>query len=363
MKSISTKDLTADMVVAADVITTHGQLIVPRGSVLNDALIAKIGFYGINKIEIEELTPEMLSPTPEEDIRDASHYSTRIRKSPEFKSFQASYEKNLKILEKTYDAILREDYDSVDLDYLLDECTALFQSNTTLDLFNKIHALDLDSTLYTSNLNVGLISRGMGRWLKYPKETLDILTLSGLLHDIGKLKVSPSILSKRGKLTDEEFAEIKKHAQYGRKLLKNVPGIDPRIVNAAVQHHERYDGSGYPMELEGAEIDPIAATVAIADVFEGMTAVRAHKNSQSLFSVIETFEDNGLQKYDPKIILTFLERLANAYQNRTVILSDDRRCRIIYINKGKLSHPIVEFEDETTLDLSKNLHLHIKSVI
>lgn len=378
MKSLQVHELQKDMVVASDIITQHGQLIAQRGSVLTDALITKLGFYGIDRVNIEELTPDMLTtavapaPVPvatstvsAEELaqRDAAHYSARIKKSDSFKAFKDVYLKNLALLEATYENIVQEEYDKVDLNSLLHECTDLFQSKTTLDLFNIIHALDVEDSLYTCNLNVGLISRGIGRWLKFPKESLDLVTLAGLLHDIGKLMIPPSIMEKKGKLTDSEFETVRRHSMYGRKLLKDLPGIDQHIINAALQHHERYDGSGYPNKLAGNDIDPIAAIVAIADVYDAMTALRPHRKPLSPFQVIENFEDEGLQKYNPKYILTFLERLASAYQNRMVVLNDGRKCRIIYLNKGRLSRPIVEFEDKSTIDLSRSLDLHIAEII
>ena len=230
-------------------------------------------------------------------------------------------------------------------------------------MFHTIGSLECRGGIYSSNVNTALISRGIGRWLKFPKENLDIATLAGLFHDIGKISVPEHILNKHGKLAIEEFETMKMHTIYGQKLLKKIPGINISIVNAAMQHHERYDGSGYPMSLTGDEIDPYAAIVAIADVYEAMTAVRPQRKPLSPFQVIEAFEEDGFSKYNTKFILTFLGNIADAYQNRMVYLTDGRKARIIYINHNKLSHPVVELDTKETLDLSKETDLHILEVI
>lgn len=382
MKSLSLHELRPDMVAAEDIKTAHGQVIAAKGSKFSGGLITKLRFYGITLVPVEEdendaippVTPKAPAPVapppaPAPAVssgpveRDASTYSQRIKQSDSFVKFNDVYKKNISLLEVTFHNIKNREFDFLDIHSLVNECADLFQSKTTLDLLNIIHNLDIEDNIYTCNLNVALISRGIGRWLKFPKDALDILTLSGLLHDIGKILIPPEILNKPGKLTDEEFASIKKHPLNGQRLLRDVPGMDQHVINAAMQHHERYDGSGYPMGLMGDEIDPHAAIVAIADVYDAMTAVRAHREPLSPFQVIEAFENDGLSKYNPQYILTFLSRIASAYQNRMVTLNDGRTCRVIYINSGKLSHPIVEFEDGSTLDMSRKPDMHITAVI
>lgn len=372
MRNISVNDARPDMISANDIVTTHGQIIASRGAILSEGLIAKLRFYGIREITIVESPAELEETAPaavsveEPSIpleRDASTYTNRIKLSPEFQRFQELYAKNIAILEKTYNDIKTENFNDLDFIYLLANLAELMQKKTPLDLLNILHTLEGNDSIYASNINVAIISRGIGRWLKLPKGGLDIATLAGLFHDIGKISVPPEVLNKTGKLSAEEFDMMKKHTLFGQRLLKKIPGISSDIVDAAMQHHEKYDGTGYPMGLEGSEINPYAAIIAIADVYEAMTALRPHRKPLSPFQVIESFESDGLQKYNPQFILTFLNRIASAYQNRMVILSDERKARIIYINPGKLSHPIVEFEDKSTLDLSRSGGIYISEVI
>lgn len=372
MRTITLNEAKPEMITVSDLVTAHGQIIAKRGDVLTESLIAKLRFYGISEVQITEDPAEITAqpapapvavPEPVVIENDASSYVARTRKSPEFIQFQDTYKRNLDLLEKTYTDIKNEQFSNLDFDLLLANITTLIQKKTTLDLLNSIHTLEGVDNIYASNINVALISRGLGRWLKFPKESLDTATLAGLFHDIGKTAVPPEILNKTGKLTSDEFDMMKRHTLFGQRMLKKIPGISSAIVNAAGQHHEKYDGTGYPMGLMGDEIDPYASLVAIADVYEAMTALRPHRKPLSPFQVIEAFEADGLQTYDPKYILTFLRNIASAYQNRMVMLTDGRKARIIYLNSGKLSHPIVEFEDKSTVDLSRATDLHICEVL
>jgi HD-GYP domain-containing protein (c-di-GMP phosphodiesterase class II) len=103
--------------------------------------------------------------------------------------------------------------------------------------------------------------------------------------------------------------------------------------------------------------------IAIADVYDAMTAARAYRAPLCAFQVISNFEQDGYQKYHTKYILTFLKQIATTYQSNRVVLSDGRGCKIVMLNQNDLSRPIVQFDDMSCLDLSTNRDLHITSVI
>jgi HD-GYP domain-containing protein (c-di-GMP phosphodiesterase class II) len=145
-------------------------------------------------------------------------------------------------------------------------------------------------------------------------------------------------------------------------MLKAI-NADSRLCICALQHHERYDGSGYPRGLDSDEIDSFASIIAIADVYDAMTASRAYRAPKCAFQVIAAFEDDGVKKYNPKYILTFLERIANLYQNAEVVLSDGRIARVVYINTSRLSKPVVEDSEKNMVDLSRTPGLTITKIL
>jgi HD-GYP domain-containing protein (c-di-GMP phosphodiesterase class II) len=164
----------------------------------------------------------------------------------------------------------------------------------------------------------------------------------GQVHEFLGLKVGVVLNSMT---SEEEFATVKKHPALGYELLLS-QDVDVHVKNAALMHHERSDGSGYPSKLKGNQIDPYARMVAIADVYDAMTAARCYRGPLCPFCVIEMFETEGFQKYDVSILLPFLENVVNSCLQNRCLLNDGRKVTIIYINKEKLSRPVVQYGDE-----------------
>lgn len=371
MKEYQIDELKPGMITAAPVKTQRGQVIINEGIKLTNTLISRMDFYGIKSARIQDVVPTpppissgtLAEPqTPSDGVLANASYSQKVKNSQKFQRFQVDFALRANDLKICFDAFLNSG-GTVNKKELLQETASLisFQS-TTIEFFDMLHNMRLnnDST-YAHSLNVALISRMIGIWLDFSPEDLDTLTLAGLLHDIGKTKIPDEILNKQSKLTDEEFAMIKQHPQYGYDILKNQP-LDSHIKKAALMHHERCDGSGYPMGFTADEIDDYALIIAIADVYDAMTAARSYREPLCPFQVIAEFEKDGFQKYKPKYILTFLERIATAYQNNRVLLDDGRRAKIVLLNRNRLSKPLVQLDDGSYLDLDKS-PLFIKSLI
>lgn len=376
MKEYQTKDLLPGMVTAIPVRTKRGQLIINPNVELTRTLISRLEFYGIASVQITENkqvatpmeTPKdpayfpakspVSAPSP---VSDAS-YSQKLKSSPEFQRFQVDFTLRSQDLKNCFDAYL-SDGGTVNKEELLSKTISLVSpKQTTLDVFDMLHNMrQVNDSTYAHSLNVAIISRIIGKWLHFCNEELDTLTLAGLLHDIGKTKIPDEVLNKDGKLTDEEFQMIRNHPKYGYDILKSQP-LNSHIKKAALMHHERCDGSGYPMGLTMEEIDDYALIIAIADVYDAMTAARSYRAPLCPFEVIAEFEKDGLQKYKPKYILTFLENIANAYQNNRVMLSDGTSARIVLLNHRRLSKPLVQLDDGACIDLEKS-PLYIKAII
>lgn len=376
MKEYQTKDLLPGMVTAIPVRTKRGQLIINPNVELTRTLISRLEFYGIASVQITENkqvatpmeTPKdpayfpakspVSAPSP---VSDAS-YSQKLKSSPEFQRFQVDFTLRSQDLKNCFDAYL-SDGGTVNKEELLSKTISLVSpKQTTLDVFDMLHNMrQVNDSTYAHSLNVAIISRIIGKWLHFSNEELDTLTLAGLLHDIGKTKIPDEVLNKDRKLTDEEFQMIRNHPKYGYDILKSQP-LNSHIKKAALMHHERCDGSGYPMGLTMEEIDDYALIIAIADVYDAMTAARSYRAPLCPFEVIAEFEKDGLQKYKPKYILTFLENIANAYQNNRVMLSDGTSARIVLLNHRRLSKPLVQLDDGACIDLEKS-PLYIKAII
>ncbi|OYV96977.1 MAG: hypothetical protein B7Z62_07215 [Deltaproteobacteria bacterium 37-65-8] len=148
------------------------------------------------------------------------------------------------------------------------------------------------------------LAMDIGRKLGLPPYEIDRLHRGGLLHDIGKIGVPPSILDKPGKLTEEEFAVVKRHPSKGAEILDPIPNLQ-NIIPIVSQHHERFDGKGYPNGLSGESISLHARILAVADVVDALVSDRPYRPGWSREKVLAyTLENSGTQ-FDPKVVEAF----------------------------------------------------------
>ena len=157
---------------------------------------------------------------------------------------------------------------------------------------------------------------------------------------------------------DDAF--IKAHPVYGYKLLEP-QNIDERIKLAAKEHHERFNGSGYPDNLEGHNISEFARIIAIVDVFDAMTSNRVYRHGICPFQVLSSLESN-MECYDPAILLTALERIADMYTNCDVYINNEIKGRVVLINRQDIGRPMVMTEDGRVIDISKERSYSITSL-
>ncbi|NLZ81569.1 MAG: HD-GYP domain-containing protein [Clostridiales bacterium] len=356
-KRIWIKDLMSGMVVGDDVYTSSDQLIVPRHSVLNDRMITRLKIYGIPAISIFIKENEL------DLIGKESIFSTRVKTSKEFQEFSKKYSHITDNVEDSMNKIIKKEISATELIDTMTEYMGLTQQNDgqfhVFDMLNNMR--ETSDITYMHSINVSLIATVLGKWLRFSEEDIEILGLCGLLHDIGKLLIPENILYKPYKLTEKEFEVVKSHSLKGYQVIKDLD-IDERVKHVALMHHERCDGSGYPMSLKRDQISKFAKVIAIADVYDAMTSSRLYREPICPFDVIIEFEREGLQLYETEYIMTFLRNVAQTYLHNQVRLSDGTEGEVIMINSFKLAKPVVRAGD-SFIDLSKESELRIEAII
>lgn len=361
MKKINIAELAPGMTIATDIYTYNDQLILRKGLTLTDKSITRLRFYSVSFIYIEDdYTPQHEFLLKHEGIPTA--YSDSLKSEAVFSDFKSSFEETVLSFNHSMLALVEHNM-SIDATSLLKQTLSIFDINGgDFNLFNMLHNLrTYDDDTFAHSINVALICNVFASWLDMSKEDIEIATLSGLLHDVGKLKIPESIVHKPAKLTESEYEIVKTHPTEGYRILQSLD-IDPHIKNAALMHHERCNGSGYPLGLVGEQIDPFAKLVAIVDVYEATTAPRIYRGPLSPFEVIGLFQSEGIQKYDVLYIMTFLENIINTYMHYGVVLNDGTEGTIIFINKQDLSRPIIR-SGNRFIDLTANPTLSITKII
>lgn len=356
MKRVSTTQLIPGMVVAEDIFNYNNQLILNRGTVLTDSQITKLDLYGIVSIRVEDDTLSVSESTKE------MPYSEKVKRSPEYKEFKRKYDNEReKFRERICNSL--DGKEKLDVNQLLTDALDLLNTGqNNVNVFDMLHNMrQYDDATFAHCMNVALICNIFSRWLGMSAEDTELVTACGLLHDIGKLLVPKEILQKPASLTFAEFEIIKRHPVEGYRVLKG-NNLNIHICNAALMHHEKCDGSGYPLGIPSEKIDKYAKIVGIADVYDAMTSARVYRGPLCPFIVIEEFEKEGLVKYDPAYLFPFLENIVNTYILNQCRLSDGREGTIIFINRNKLSRPTVKCGD-TYVDLTKYPELSIECLL
>ena len=349
MKRIKTLQLMPGMVVAKDVINSNNILVVAKDTVLNDEAITKLTFHSIFYVYINEdsaaTTLEVQNPQ-NPPATSSEEYVSKITRTKEFQEFQAAYEQEIEKLQDVFNDLITLQPNMPDAAELCVQATKMLEGvQNGLQVFDILHNIrDYDGSTFHHSLNVSLICSVFADWMHMSKLEKEIATVSGLLHDIGKLKIPEEIVKKPERLTDDEYRIIQNHPIEGYKILYEAK-FNQSIQNAALMHHERHDGSGYPLGLPGERIDKYAKMVAIADVYDAMTAARVYRGKLCPFKVIEMFERDGLSMFDAEYLLVFMENIVQTYLRSRVRLSDGTKGEIIMMNKQRYSKPVIAIKN------------------
>lgn len=219
-----------------------------------------------------------------------------------------------------------------------------------------------DEYTYRHTVCVGIIATLIGKWLKLSQSELFDLSLGATLHDIGKARIPADILNKPGRLTQDEYREMKRHTVYGYNLLRNIPDLNEKVAIIALQHHEREDGGGYPFSLRSGKIDRLAKIVAIADVYHAMSSSRVYHQAEPFHIVISQMQNDVFGKFDPEIMMVFLYRIMDSLVGRRVLLSSGEEGTILMVDPYEPLRALIRCED-TLIDLRLNRGLRISRVL
>lgn len=288
-------------------------------------------------------------------------------------------------VDETNPIIMKKFYKYIEIDKLLDEMakhlkSILNKNNFGIDqLKNKINEMLENSTsplrniiirgsekdsIYRHSINVAVLGGILGKWIGFDKKDIDNIICDGILCNIGKTTIDKRIINKKGKLTQKEYGEIKNYPVRGYNILRYNTRLEKPILNAILMHHEREDGSGYPLGIKGDLIDPIAKIIAIADVFDAINSKRYYRKSKCPFEVLDIMKDEANEcRLDQEYCRVFIEHMSDYYLGEYVLLNNNKKCKIVQIDKNIIDKPLVYIEEENDfIDLTKHRGLYVDKV-
>ncbi|MDF9410459.1 HD-GYP domain-containing protein [Brevibacillus laterosporus] len=330
-----------------DVYTPLGGLLFTKGTVVEDREIEILDAFMIEEVSVEAIVDgtvitEGFADGKKQVSTEGKGASKPIRKRQSEPGIMEHLEKAVSSFKNLFQHV--QGGQSIPVLEVRNVMTSLIkeveeQSNL---LFILKKADNPNNYLYEHCVGVGLLSYIMAKWMKLPEKEWMQVALAGMLMDIGKTKIDPKILWKPDKLTSSEFEEMKKHTVYGYELIKSAKGLTQGVGLAALQHHEREDGSGYPFGIKGDKIHTYSKIITVADMYHAMCSDRLHQKATSPFLVVEQLLQDSFGKLDPKVVRVFVNGITQFSIGSKVELSDGTVGKVVFINQNYPTRPMVE---------------------
>ena len=185
-----------------------------------------------------------------------------------------------------------------------------------------------DNYTFQHSVSVCALMTAFARTLEVPHETIREIAVGALLHDVGKARVPDEILNKPGKLTDAEFDRMKSHVVQSKIILQATPGISPIALDVAAQHHERFDGSGYPNKLAGQGISLYGRMGAIVDVYDAITSDRVYHKGMAPTEALRKLLDWSAKHFEPRLVKAFI-RSVGIYPTGALVRLESKRLAVV----------------------------------
>ncbi|HWJ78769.1 MAG TPA: HD domain-containing phosphohydrolase [Niallia sp.] len=318
--------------------TTEGLLLLKQGTLLT-------------KKHIETLTKHKINPFTVIDT------TTRI--SPEEETSLTSNISLLEEVKKVFQLIL--DHDDSQVDALLHSYEKIIVSSlndhSIMNLINK--KIEKNDYIYQHSINVGIISALIGKLLGMSRKQCHLLSQMGLFHDIGMLMIDPKILQKNTRLTHTEYKEIQKHTTYGKSLLFSISQLDILVSRAALLHHAKINGKGYPSNRTEQDIPFMIQVISVADAFHSMSSSYSYKKEKSFFEALnELMNEARTHALHPAIVVPFINYMMRQQLFKKVQLSNNEIAEIIFIHPNEPNLPLIRIGD-SYIDLRKETSLKI----
>ncbi|MEK8127450.1 HD-GYP domain-containing protein [Paenibacillus filicis] len=360
MRLLPTSACQAGMRLGKCIFSEEGIVLLNVGAELTEPLIQRLQQFGVDYLYIAD------PATDDVQVEDVISDATKTRAIQEIRTqFRTFMEKN-SAPKVSKGHVLGRAFGNV-IKMIIDDLSE--NKPGTLIMLSNMNVMN--NYLYQHSLNVCIYVTMLGMVNGYTRDELTTIGMGALLHDIGLTKVSPDLLNKPGKLTPQEYEEIKKHPELGFKILKDEPNMPLLSAHCAFQHHERENGSGYPRGILGKDIHEYAKWIAVADSYDAMTSHRAYRKAMLPHQAMEVLFAGVGTLYDQKKVALFRDNVAIYPVGVTVTLNSKEKGVVVGINPAVPQRPTIRVLEDADgqrltqpyeVDLSEKLTLFIEHV-
>lgn len=354
MRKASLDENVIGLKVGQPILGLNGQVLLGQGTEITEQFVERLKSLGYSQIYVDDGLVDDIIPDELISARTRVQITASIKEITE--NFKMSSRLNLLRFKKVMDLILSE----------------VLNNRSILASLTDIRTSDPNDFLFNHSINVTALSVLIGLNMYYPENKLYELGMGVLLHDIGKTTLPDKFITTPTKdLTDDEFKLYQQHTWNGYEILRANPEI--RLVSAAIalQHHERYDGMGFPRSQKGTNILEHARIAAIADAYDNLSNDRGNRKKLPAYRVSEYLQSKSGTLFDPKIVDRFIQKIALYPQGSKILLNNGKSGFVIRQNSENNKKPMVRlfWKDNRELprpeeeDLLKNSSLFIVEVL
>lgn len=343
------------------IITADGRVLLQAGTLMRESFIDPLLAHGVASVYIvNELAPDV---EPADVVSDEVRAHLRAEMKQAMSEIDRAFAEASKLGIRHFQASFRTERLKNMVDLVVGELMANPKATVSLQ---DIRTAD-EYTLGHS-VNVCILTTLLGVELGYTSQELRELAFGALLHDIGKTAVPPEILNKPGKLTPEETEIMNQHTTMGWMMLKDQREISYTSAIVALQHHERWTGGGYPMNLSGNQIYKFARVCAVADCYDAMTADRVYRKGLTPAVALDTLSGPMHGFFEPRNLIAFLNCIAPWPVGSVVEITGGQKAVVISAERGRADRPLVRVVLEPDggrvaqpfeLDLSRERNIEI----
>lgn len=384
---VDVENLVPGMILSRPVYDDNSNILFNEGTVLTQKYIEKLMEWDIPEVHVydrvDNQNANYTKEATEKTLSESEQDEILIRAKAAIINFQKATEEKIRVIKEvrqkvreSVQLIMEITKNTEKIDY---ERTKKVVDTFLQDLLSELNILlnlleirSMEGYLYTHSINVCGLSLLLANSLGYSEDELRKVGIAALMHDVGMVRIPESIYNKSEALTRDEIDIIRKHPIYSAQILKSSSGFDEEIALVVYQHHERYDGQGYPKGVSGDDIHPYAQIISIADTFESITNPRPFRQKKSAYEAIREIIANSGKQFNPKIVQYFIKQMA-VYPIGSFVQLNTGEVAVVYeSNKTLPLRPKVkllfdeglnELLEKRLVDLSKQPTLFIKRVV
>ncbi len=348
MRAVSAEDLKPGMLLARTIVNSDMVVVLSEDTLLTKAHITRLTFLNIPVVYIKdeyELNQNYQTVTAIFNRGNAfiKEYESVVH---EARSIFAEAGKSGQIPLENTETMVQ------------DKLAPLSKNSGVID-----YVYDLNhraSDIYNHSLRVSILAGVIAKWMHFDHAKISDIILAGFLHDIGKTKFPQRLLDKNvNTLQGEDYEAYIQHTVDGHHILNNVSGLSEGVKLAAMQHHERMDGSGFPFNCNGADIHEYARIIMIADLYDNITTEREGYIKQTPFAAIAQLTRNMFTSLDPTVCVPVLTHIKDAFLGSRVTLNNGEKGTIAAYPNDFAAHPIISISNDEILNLNEHPELMI----